>query len=519
MAALGRASEADLGLWHFDGRLLRPLPGHDEENPQPVPPGGPGWRETRAGRAWFAPVPGVDGLWLSVRGVGDAPGMAATVMPALSAVVAADREAAQMSQELRDRVQEIELLYSLAEVLGHTVQLSRAAQIIVQEVAEVVGARRGSILVADEAAQVLHVAGAWGFSADELEPVPVDDPTSIAARAFREQRLLTNDPATPTTPGVRRQPYRGKAFLSVPIAYAPPGRPPRPMGVVNLTDRLGEDHFTESQRRLVTAVAHQIGAAIANARLVERDRARERVQRELELAHDLQLKLLPSVSLVAPFADVGARCSPAGDVGGDFYHLVRLRDQRLGAMIGDVSSHGFGAALIMALTISAAGIHAEATGSPAETLKRLADSLEPELQRTDMFLTLFYAVMPTADGELVWASAGHHHAFKIPGDGSDPERLPVTTPPLGLASPRDAEDARLPWRSGEDLLLLFTDGIVDARDVHGERFGERRLLEMVRRLRHLSTQALVDEIFAEVEAFAEGSEGATDDRTVLILRG
>ena len=186
-------------------------------------------------------------------------------------------------------------------------------------------------------------------------------------------------------------------------------------------------------------------------------------------------------------------------------------------MIGDVSSHGYGAALIMALSMSAAAIHAEAAASPAQALQRLASSLEPELLRTDMFLTLLYAVVAPEQGELVYASAGHAHAFKIPADG-EAERLPATAPPVGLADTETLADVPLSWQTGADTLLLFTDGLVDARSTRGERFGEERLLDMVLRLRAFPLQTVVDEVFAEVESFAEGSEQTADDRTMLLLR-
>src|SRR5213078_5133652 len=108
----------------------------------------------------------------------------------------------------------------------------------------------------------------------------------------------------PTSPAERQ--YRGQSFLSVPVVYASPGRVPTPIGVINLTDRTGEDAFTAGDRKLVAAIANQIGAAIENARLVELDLSQQRVRRELELAPDLQLKLLPSPLVIAARADVAA---------------------------------------------------------------------------------------------------------------------------------------------------------------------------------------------------------------------
>src|SRR5207245_6864158 len=127
--------------------------------------------------------------------------------------------------------------------------------------------------------------------------------------------------------------------------------------------------FTAGDRKLVAAIANQIGAAVENARLVAKDLSQQRVRRELELAHDLQLKLLPSPLVVAARADVAARCRQAESVGGGFCNLLNLRGDRIGVMIGDVTSHGFSAALIMALVMAASGIHAESAETPAEDRK------------------------------------------------------------------------------------------------------------------------------------------------------
>src|SRR5207302_10538356 len=215
----------------------------------------------------------------------------------------------------------------------------------------------------DPEAHVLRIVAARGMQPDDLEPIEVDDLCSVAARVFREMRIVSYDPTDPkaVNPGCPEgRNYRGEAFLSVPVLYAAPGARGKPIGVINLTDRVGEDAFTAGDRKLVAAIANQIGAAIENARLVARDLGQERMRQELELAHDLQLKLLPSPLVVAARAHVAARRRPGASVGGDLHQLLNLHGARVRVMIGDVTSHGFGSALIMALAMAAAGIHAEA---------------------------------------------------------------------------------------------------------------------------------------------------------------
>ncbi|HWA41151.1 MAG TPA: SpoIIE family protein phosphatase, partial [Gemmatimonadales bacterium] len=165
-------------------------------------------------------------------------------------------------------------------------------------------------------------------------------------------------------------------------------------------------------------MARQVGAAIANARLVQRDLKQQRVARELELAHDLQLRLLPSPSVLGADAQVAARCRPVESVGGDFYTFSRLGRGRVGVMLGDVSSHGYSAALIQAMVMSAAGIHSAAVSTPDETLTLLHESIASELTRADMYFSVFYGVIDPHTEKVHYASAGHPYAFRITADGA-----------------------------------------------------------------------------------------------------
>jgi phosphoserine phosphatase RsbU/P len=505
-------------LWRFDGRALRLGAGPDP-GAVPAVPRSVGLAETPWGTVWLEPLGEVEGFWLEVGGLaeGALEGAAARVLPLVGALLDAERQRAFLAEELTSRYEEIDLLYAISEILGQTVQLEEATQIIAREVSTVVGARRASIMVFDESAGVLRTVAARGFGVDGLAPVRVDDECSVAARVYREGRVVAYDPSHPAEgAGDCGEPrgYRGQAFLSVPICFGAPGSPLRCVGVINLTDRLGGDRFTLSDRKLVAAVANQIGAAVENARLVERDRRQQRLRHELELAHDLQLKLLPSPGVLQGDAEVAARCFPADSVGGDFYTFSRLGRGRVGVMLGDVASHGFSAALVMALVMSAAGIHAAAAVTPDETLSALLESLSTELATTEMYFSVFYGVLDPLAGRLSYANAGHPYAFRIPRFG-EPERLEATAPPLGLAAAGSIQRRQVPWTIRHDLLVLWTDGLVDARNEAGEPFGERRLLAQVCERRTEAPEAIVSAVLAEAEAF--GSR-PVDDRTLLILR-
>lgn len=439
----------------------------------------------------------------------------ARLEPLLAQLLRAQEDSLRLAEELASRLAEIDLLYTISETLGRPIGLRAAAEIIVRELSQVVGAQRASILVHDEAEGVLRPVAGWGIDVSTFAPIRVDDPCSVAALAFREQRIVTNEGPAPGRDSSSCPPergYRGEAFLSVPIMYPAPGAPPRAVGVLNLTDRAGADVFGSGDRRLVAAIANQVGAALENARLAEQDLARQRVLRELELARDLQRKLLSLEPTDPPF-ETAVRCVSAAWVGGDFYRVLKLGQDTVGVMFGDVSSHGFGAALLMVLVLSAAGVHAAQTETPDEMMRRLWRSVAQALENTEMHFSLFYGRARRSRGTLSYANAGHPHAFRIDREGKA-YRLGATAPPLGLTAETSVEPKETKFESG-DLLLLFSDGVADACDSEGRRLGEARIVELVGSLRSRPASEIVESVLSQLDRL---SAVPTDDRTLLVLK-
>lgn len=413
--------------------------------------------------------------------------------------------------ELSERYEEIHLLYSISETLGSILHMDDAARVILREVCDVMGAKRGSLWLYREMDDALHLTAAVG--GDGLAgPISADDPDTVTSMVFREQRavIASRTPAREE----RARGMRGDSFLSVPIRYTPPSGESRTLGVMNLIGRRDDERYSVADQKLLTAIASQVGSALENKRLHEESLSKERMGREMELAHDLQQKLLPVAERFSG-AEAAARVSPAEQVGGDFYQLFRLPGGRVGVMLGDVSLHGFPSALIMTLTMSAAGIYARESESPARVLRGLDDALAEELETTEMFLTVFYGVIDPERRRLVYSNAGHPHAFVLHGDGGL-DRLGATDPPLGFAGPEAYGESEIAWDKADDLLLLFTDGLSDTLASASRGDGEERVLDTVIALRHSPVKLIVDELFDLTLSSDPPIQG--DDRTALVVR-
>jgi phosphoserine phosphatase RsbU/P len=465
-------------------------------------------------------VPNSEGPLLAVQTPADGltPEEAQFLAGVVGQLVAHEREARSAARELTERYEEINLLYFISEVLASVLSVPDAATRILSEVADVLGARRASLWVYRSEDETLALAASVG-EGGLRGPIRADDPESATAWVFRERQPLNleRDTVLSAVPRLEPRPQGREAFLSVPINYTPPDGSTRTVGVLTLVGRRSNIRFSAGDARLLSAIASQIGAALETQRLVQESLRQERLVRELELAHDLQLKLLPDPSAFDAPISIVARCVPADSVGGDFYQLFHLPADRVGFMIGDVSSHGFSAALIMALTMSAVGIHAPESGSPAEVLRRVHRALIDELQTTEMYMSLFYAVLDLDAGELVYANAGHPHAFRITPSGAV-SRLAATDPPLGILSSEQFSEATCRWTAGEDLLLLFTDGLSDALATEQSgRSGETILVDEVVRHRARDLDSILDHVFSTADRAA--AHLPADDRTALLARG
>jgi sigma-B regulation protein RsbU (phosphoserine phosphatase) len=169
----------------------------------------------------------------------------------------------------------------------------------------------------------------------------------------------------------------------------------------------------------------------------------------------------------------------------------------------------------MALAMSACAIHAQTTVDAAETLSALLASLRDELESTEMFITVFYGVIDPTGGVLRYANTGHPHAFIVTGDGSV-SRLGALDPPLGMTTGRP-DGATRAWKRGVDLLLLFTDGVTDARNDAGNRLGEQPVLDLVAKYRHEPTETILERVFALLKTHI-GESPRPDDLALVIVR-
>ncbi|HEX9616575.1 MAG TPA: PP2C family protein-serine/threonine phosphatase [Anaerolineales bacterium] len=314
----------------------------------------------------------------------------------------------------------------------------------------------------------------------------------LEARAYRQQVPL------------RGQEGERRVVRAIPLLI--PGS--KPIGVATIYDDLTEDSFTELRERDLQLAGFLNQAARALQTVGLR-------RQELALAGRVQASLLPDVPPL-PRWQIVTTWRPARETSGDFYDFISLPGGRLGIVIADVVDKGMGAALLM--TLSRTLIRTYAGDSPDQPERLMSIVNQRILADLDagLFVTLFYGVLDPATGELVYCNAGHPPPYlAIQGEGSTVEALHKTGIPLGIAedSTWTPASVQLP-PSG--MLLLYTDGILDAQNPHGEFFGQEQILKIIQDHSGRTAQEIRDALVAAVYAFA-GPEPQVDDITLMVL--
>lgn len=263
--------------------------------------------------------------------------------------------------------------------------------------------------------------------------------------------------------------------------------------------------LTEKNRQLQDYI-NQLEAA--QAQLIEK----ERMERELKVAADIQMSILPDILPLNDHYDFGGRILPARQVGGDFYDVFELEDNKIGVLIGDVADKGVPSAIFMARAHALIIAEADRAMTPGEVLL-MANTHITRFEKSRQFVTALYGVLDTVTGEFSYARAGHEPPLLLDANG-EVHRLPHKPGmALGLWEDilLDENSVQLPNGS---LLFMFTDGMTDCRNPEGESFGLERLKQTLTSLEQASAQSSCDRLLETLMNYQDGSK--QDDDVTLV---
>jgi phosphoserine phosphatase RsbU/P len=294
------------------------------------------------------------------------------------------------------------------------------------------------------------------------------------------------------------------------------------LGFLSLGAKRSEAPYTSSDLRLLNSVAMQTGLALENARLtatVAHEVAqRERLNREVEIAREVQQRLFPQKLRSIDGVDYFGACRPALGVGGDYYDFLALRDGYLGLALGDVSGKGIAAALMMAtLQASVRGEAMRCSGDLSQMMSGV-NFLLFEASTSNRYATFFYAEYEPGSRTLRYVNAGHNPPVLLRknAEGYQVLRLEAGGTVIGLLESFPFQQTNLTLQPG-DMLVLYSDGVSEAMNPADEEWGETRMIETLERCQGLSAAQTIEYVMAGADTFASGAP-QHDDMTLVVLR-
>jgi len=430
----------------------------------------------------------------------------------LAGVLAIGLRLRELADELKDRkfqdnynVVTLQAVYDVGLAITSTLNLDELTEEILLRAVSLLDARRGAFYLLDEEDR-LSLAGTIGGGARET----IDAPPAGFGEAGIEAL------ATGVMPDAEHS-------LAVPIEGDGGSGSVGLLVVADKESRTGVGPFAAADHRALSLFANQAAIALTNAKLHRQALEKERLEREVELAAEIQRNILPA-EMPSPgcFETVGWS-RPSRQVGGDYYGSLRFAGSRRGLVVADVTGKGMPAALLVStldsalrLLVDDCRLGGEAAG--AELSPELFDRLNKhivESSASNRFITLILTEIDPRNRAVRYLNAGHNPGLLVRGNG-EVTPLPASGLPLGLLPTASYRVEPVEMGPG-DLLCLYSDGITECESLDGEEYGQERLEDFLRSRRERPLSEIVDAIDADVRRFGAGLPQG-DDQTVVLIR-
>lgn len=403
------------------------------------------------------------------------------------------------------------LISKVGITLLSSATLNDTLEQIVSLVFEAVPADRCLIMMRDQGSEDLRVAvarlrdrvgevGEIRVSRNVLDEVVMRGKSVLTSDAQHDPRFASG---TMVLQGVR-------SVLAVPLGVAE-----KVFGIIYADSPIAEGRFTEDHLKVLTTLASVAAIRVENTRLVEARLERERLERELALASEIQQRFQPTAPPHVEGYELQGISFPCYEIGGDYYDFIEREDGRLVIALGDVSGKGTAAALLMSSLHAAVHAQSASHDSLSATISAVNRYLADNIP-ANRFVTLFYAELDPVTGALSFLNAGHNPPLIVHSAGTV-EQLASGGLPLGIKPDAEYREGRTQLQPG-DVLVIYSDGVTEAVSPTGEEFGATRLYEVVARNVNASAAGIRDRIESSLTKFAQGTSAADDITLVIVKR-
>lgn len=407
-------------------------------------------------------------------------------------------------------------LFRLAGEIGRESNLQGLLLKILEKSRPWIRAEACSIFLPDSQSGELVIHSAHGESTPDLGSLRVPKGKGVVGSAMNERKVIRVD-RPETDPRFYREAdektgWKTKALLAAPLLDGD-----ECLGVIEFLNPEGRPAFTEEDEHMVEYFAGLVAAALVRIRAHDAALERAQVQRDLDLARELQGGLLPKIFPTrqeSPGIELYARLDPAKEVSGDLYDFFFVEPGKLCFVVGDVSGKGIAAGIFMAVTRTLIRATAVPGRNPLDILNRVNAQLARENQ-ANLFVTMILGLVDTQSGKIVYGQGGHNPPVLLSAEGKSAYEPPGGMP-LGVFDDAKFGERELQLKPGETL-LVYTDGVTEAMNEARDLFGEDRLLEAVTRQAGRTAEKLTERVVEKVEDFVREAE-RSDDITLLAIK-
>ena len=330
----------------------------------------------------------------------------------------------------------------------------------------------------------------------------------------REPLFLSSRDSDPRLETLKESVLHVDSVMIAPLVYGAQN-----LGVLAVANGPVSTPFSPSDFVVFQSIVEQSAFALYNAVVYSEASEKRRIDRDLDVARDIQRILLPSGSPAFDGYEIAGINIPASHVSGDYYDYVTVDERRLGIVIADVSGKGVPASLIMAMCRSVLRSFAQTSDSAAEVLSQVNRQLYPDIKE-DMFISMAYLIIEQGSNEVVLSRAGHDAPLLYRARDRSVTKVNPPGMALGIDSggvfDRVTGDLRLRLEKG-DSFVFYTDGVTEALDVNGVEFGIKKLMDVVQASAAAGAPAVIEQVTTEVKEFV-GNFPQNDDITLIALR-
>lgn len=410
----------------------------------------------------------------------------------------------------------IDAVCELSQAIAKAADPKEVYGLVLDVVVKFLGVEKASIMTYDSNNDELRIAAAVGMPEDVRRRAVVKIGEGISGKVFasHEPVLVKEIRADEMGPGKER--YHTHSLISAPVTCFPMKVGHEPLGVINVTDRADKQPFTEEDMTLLSTIANQAAAYLHILNLSRMRAESEHINQQLEIARQIQYKLLPQAPPEIEGLDVAGRLVTAERVGGDYYDCFLTEAKRPSFVVADVSGHSIAAALIMAAFRSAIRSQRDADYSPAILSQRINSILYEDLFQAEQFISMVYLQYVKSRQLIQFTTAGHPSPLVWRSADRKFEEIGTGDSLLGI-EPRGVFHEKQMVVSRGDVVFLYTDGVIEASAEGGERFGKKRLIECLSDAVVGSARQIADVVVETVQAFVDPAK-PRDDITALAIK-